>query len=109
MYSNPQIYRTQFFGTGPDGLKKPLEKNLYHRWMSVKANGEILTPSEKYRMSSRGAKFLLSEFSRIPDFLCGKLRPDGFRKIEVEIESREGSESAFKHASFQRDCLALPR
>ncbi len=109
MYSNPLMYRTRFFGTGPDGVRIPLDKNLYHRWMNVKANGEILTPSEKYRMSSRGPKFLFAESGRIPGFLCAKLHPEGFQKIEVEMEFREGGNSAFKRTSFQKDCFALPR
>lgn len=105
MYSQPLVYRVRFFGTADDGLRKPLEENLYRPWFRGLSTGRFLTPSEKYRVSTRGKKFLLAEMNHVPDFLCRKLQIKGFIKIEIEADYRQAGEAKFNQESFGKECF----
>ena len=104
MFSRPMVYRVEFYGMRKDGILQPLSAELYRRWMGKRGNGTFFIPSGKLGLFTRGSEYMFSELKRIPAFLCGKLAGEGFRRIELEMESRDVDESRFTRRVFRKEC-----
>jgi len=105
MFSDPVLYRVEFYGVDGSGQKKLLSREDYRPWFRGKFPHVYSLPAGRYRTFHRGKEFLIEKFSHYPKFLCGKLKDKGYREIELTVEYREAMEKQMSRKVFQARCV----
>ena len=108
MFSHGFLYRLAFQGVRGDGAREPLPAERVQALFTDRATRSWLGTAGRYRVFSRGDRFLLTEAQRLPAFFCQRLADLRYDRMEVAIEHRTAADSAMRRDVFSAACRSHP-
>ena len=104
MFSHGLLYRLTFSGVRSDGTREALPVERVRVLFTDRATRAWLGTPGRYRLFSRGDRFLLDQARRLPMFFCERLGDIGYSRIEVTIEHRRADEPSLRRDAFEAVC-----